>query len=91
MAVSVTPWSVAPLALPGPHGEARVPKVFDDDDDDDDDDDVVVELPDDAVPERLLLQAAASSPSARTAVNPRNHHLKRCTKPSPCSGSAAGR
>jgi hypothetical protein len=25
--VSVTPCSVAPLALPGPHGAARVPKL----------------------------------------------------------------
>src|SRR6516165_8653824 len=26
--VSVTPWSVAPLADPGPHGDARVPNMF---------------------------------------------------------------
>src|ERR1700727_3470090 len=25
--VSVTPWSVAPLALPGPHGVGRVPNL----------------------------------------------------------------
>src|SRR5580700_3002927 len=25
--LSVTPWSVAPLAVPGPHGEASVPNV----------------------------------------------------------------
>src|SRR5579871_1903097 len=27
MVVSVTPWSVAPVAFPDPHGEARSPKV----------------------------------------------------------------
>src|SRR5271167_2760146 len=78
--VSVTPWSVAPLALPGPHGDRRVPNVLaaaaaevlap-----------VVVEAAADVDGDepRVLLHAEASRASAATAVSPRNDHVRRST------------
>jgi len=82
MAVLVTPWSVAPVAVPGPHGDARVPNVWplpdatvvadeDDAEDDAEDDPPVDDDPEDEV--RLLLHATAASPTTHSALSPRNH------------------
>jgi len=69
MAVSVTPWSVAPVAVPGPQGEANVPNFFavpavgD-----------VAPTPpaavvfDDEEPPRLLLQAAATRTTPKSTA-----------------------
>jgi hypothetical protein len=79
MLVSVTPCSVLPLALPGPHGEARVPNVC------------VEELPvppgeavvvfDDEDDGRLLLQAEANTARPATTTNPMNVRLRCATAP----------
>jgi hypothetical protein len=81
--VSVTPCCVAPLALPGPHGDASVPNVCAEALE-------VPELPDGAAvvgvddeEPRLLLQAEASIMVATTATNPMNMRLLCFTDP-PC-------
>jgi len=70
------------VAVPGPHGDARVPNVWplpdatvvadeDDAEDDAEDDPPVDDDPEDEV--RLLLHATAASPTTHSALSPRNH------------------
>ena len=86
MAVFVTPCSVAPVALPGPHGDACVPNVGPLADaavvevDPDDDPPLGDEVDDDDAPPvddepRPLLHATAAS--ARTQSTPNAWNLRR--------------
>jgi hypothetical protein len=88
MLVSVTPCCVLPVALPGPHGEARVPNVCVEELEEllelvpDVDDDVLFD--DDDVG-RLLLHAVARSTADTTSASAPNFAvLLFVTKSTPC-------